>query len=205
MDSAASDWQSKITAAQSGDREALGEIFRILRTSLQSMAQGQMDPQLQVKVSSSDIVQETLIEAYRGLGAFHGTTRGELLAWLHGILTHRILTANRRFRGAAKRNLDCERSLTRSEGSQALPLLAHDLSSPSQHAAANEEAAQLEAALRQLPARQEQVIRLRNELRLSFAEIATMLDCSTDAAQKLWSRAISQLARKLNAYAKDRG
>jgi RNA polymerase sigma factor (sigma-70 family) len=71
-------------------------------------------------------------------------------------------------------------------------------STPSGHAMASEEQAQLEMALMQLPARYEQVIRLRNELKLSFSEVGIALGCSDDAAQKLWTRAIRALAAKMN-------
>lgn len=204
MESFSTDWQTRIAAARKGDRAAIGEIFRHLRGSLRLMAQKQLDLQLQVKVSPSDIVQETLLEAYRGLDTFHGATRGELVAWLHGILTHRVLTARRRYRGTSKRDIDCERPLHRADGAPPLMIASSNLSSPSKHAVSNEEQIRLEAALLELSPRQEQVIRLRNELKLSFAEIATVLDCTADASQKLWSRAISQLARKLNSHAPQR-
>ncbi len=55
----------------------------------------------------------------------------------------------------------------------------------------------LEAALRQLSPRHEQVIRLRNELKLPFADVAVALSCTEDAAQKLWTRAIKQLTRMM--------
>ena len=57
--------------------------------------------------------------------------------------------------------------------------------------------------LQQLSPRYEQVIRLRNELKLSFAEVAIAMSCSADAAQKLWTRAVKQLSRTLNSDAPD--
>jgi RNA polymerase sigma factor (sigma-70 family) len=68
---------------------------------------------------------------------------------------------------------------------------------------ANEEQMRLEAALRQLSPRHEQVIRLRNEPKLSFAEVGIALSCSEDAAQKLWTRAIKQLTQKLDSDERD--
>ena len=67
----------------------------------------------------------------------------------------------------------------------------------------NEEFQRLEEAIQQLPPRYEQVIRLRNELKLSFAEVAVAMSCSPDAAQKLWTRAVKQLSRTLNSDAPD--
>ncbi len=198
-DTSAEHWQNRIHEAQAGDREALGEIFRRLRSYLRARAHEQLDGQLQVKVSPSDVVQETLLEAHKGFATFRGATRGELVVWVQGILKHRVQTAYRRYRGASKRDIRRETGLHELSESRQPVELATASGSPSSHAVANEEQARLEAALRQLSPRHEQVIRLRNELKLSFAEVAVALSCSDDAAQKLWTRAVKQLSRKLNA------
>lgn len=74
-----------------------------------------------------------------------------------------------------------------------------DGETPSRVLMAHKELQRLEAALRTLPPRQELAIRLRNELHLSFHEVAEALDCSQDAAQKLWTRAVKQLGTKFRA------
>ncbi len=198
-DTSADRWEARIANAQNGDREALGEIFQRLRSYLRARAHEQLDGQLQVKVSPSDVVQETLLEAHRGFATFQGATRGELVVWVQGILKHRVQTAYRRYRGASKRDIGRETGLHELSESKQPPEIAAIHSSPSGHAVANEEQTRLEAALRELSPRHEQVIRLRNELKLSFSEVAVALSCSDDAAQKLWTRAVKQLSRKLNS------
>jgi RNA polymerase sigma-70 factor (ECF subfamily) len=202
-DTSADRWEARITDAQNGDREALGEIFQRLRAYLRARAQEQLDGQLQVKVSPSDVVQETLLEAHRGFATFRGSTRGELVVWVQGILNHRVQTAYRRYRGTTKRDIGRETGLHELSESKQPAEIAMIHSSPSGNAIANEEQSRLDAALRQLSMRQEQVIRLRNELKLSFAEVGTALGCTEDAAQKLWTRAVKQLSRKLNSDATD--
>jgi RNA polymerase sigma-70 factor (ECF subfamily) len=202
VEASAAHWQARIVAAQAGDREALGEIFSRLRPYLRCRAQEQLDQQLQVKVSPSDLVQETLLEAHRGFGEFHGSSRAELVVWVQGILNHRMQTAYRRYRGTDKRDLSREVRLHESKRSEQQIQLAAAQSSPSAQAIAGEEIARLEQAIQQLPPRYEQVIRLRNELGLSFQEVGIALNCSADAARKLWSRAVDQLAAKLNPDAK---
>jgi RNA polymerase sigma-70 factor (ECF subfamily) len=151
-----------------------------------------------VKVSPSDIVQETLLEAYRGFSTFTGRNQTELVVWLQGILNHRVKTAYRRYRGTSKRNLAREVPLALEDESREIELALGSQSTPSGHAIASEEHGQLEKALQE-PPRLEQVIRLRNELKLSFIEVGIALHCSDDAAQKLWIRAIDALARTLAA------
>lgn len=192
-------WDAHVAAAREGDREALGHVLGRLGAYLRRRADEELDTQLQVKVSPSDIVQETLLEAHRDFAQFRGTTRGELVAWVQEILNHRVQTAGRHYRGTGKRNLARETDLGFREGfCSHVAELAVTNSTPSGHAVAAEECMQLGAALSQLSPREEQVIRLRNELQLSFAEVGTALGCSADAAQKLWSRALKRLARKLD-------
>jgi RNA polymerase sigma-70 factor, ECF subfamily len=201
FETSAAGWEARIAAAQQGSREALGEIFQRLRAYLRARAHEQLDGQLQVKVSPSDIVQETLLEAHRGFATFRGGTRGELVLWVQGILNHRVQTAYRKYRGTSKRNIARETGLHQLDESSREPELVIASSSPSGHAVVNEESKRLEEALQQLSTRYEQVIRLRNELKLSFAEVAIAMSCSPDAAQKLWSRAVKQLVEKLNSDA----
>jgi RNA polymerase sigma-70 factor (ECF subfamily) len=204
-DPSAARWQVRIEAARQGNRDAQGEILQCLGAFLRARAERRLDGMLQVKVSPSDIVQETLLEAHRGFANFEGCDRGELVLWLSSILNHRVHNAYRKYRGTDKRNLAREMPLhLMDDSAQQLVLAVNNISTPSGHAVANEESASLEAALRKLSARHEQVIRLRNELKLSFAEIGVALSCSSDAAQKLWSRAVKQLARKLKSHAADR-
>jgi RNA polymerase sigma-70 factor (ECF subfamily) len=191
-------WQGRIAAAQEGDRRALGEIFEKLRPYLRSRAQEQLDPQLQVKVSPSDVVQETLLEAHRGFAEFRGQSRAELVVWVQGVLNHRIQTAYRKYRGTDKRDLSREVRLQENDESEQRIQLAANQSSPSAEVIVGEERARLEQALQELSPRHEQVIRLRNELGLTFEEVGIALNCSADAARKLWTRAIDRLSRSLN-------
>jgi RNA polymerase sigma-70 factor (ECF subfamily) len=77
-------WQGRIAAAQEGDRHAVGEIFEKLRPYLRSRAQEQLDPRLRVRVSPSDVVQETLLEAHCVFANFHGASEAELVVWVDG-------------------------------------------------------------------------------------------------------------------------
>jgi len=197
MDPSPSVWESRIDAARGGDRDAIDELFHGLRAYFHRRAEQQLDAHLSVKVSPSDIVQETFLRAFEGIAAFQGTTRGELIAWVQGILRHRLQNANRRYRGTGKRDLAREQPERISAGWNTDGAPA-DVETPSRVLMAHEELQRLEAALRSLPPRQELAIRLRNELHLSFDEVAKALDCSNEAAQKLWARAVKRLATKLS-------
>jgi RNA polymerase sigma-70 factor (ECF subfamily) len=198
MESSPSLWESRLDAARRGDREVIDELFHGLRTFLHRRAEQQLDARLAVKMSPSDIVQETFLEAFEGIEGFNGTTRGELIAWVQGILRHRLQHANRQFRGTAKRDLAREQSECSSAGRSVRDAPA-DVETPSRVVMAGEEFERLEAALRTLPPRQELAIRLRNELHLSFDEVAQALDSTNEAVQKLWARAVKRLAKALKS------
>ncbi len=198
MESSPSAWELRIDAARRGDRDAVDELFQGLRTYLHRRAEQQLDAHLSVKVSPSDIVQETFLRAFEGLAGFNGTTRGELIAWVQGILRHRVQNANRSYRGTDKRDLAREQP-ERSTGGWIVDGAPAPTETPSRVLMAHEELQRLEGALRSLPPRQELAIRLRNELHLSFDEVAKALDCTQEAAQKLWARAVKRLATKLGA------
>ena len=205
LETSATGWELRIAAARQGDRDALGRIFERLRAYLRVRAEAQLDRQLQVKVSPSDVVQETLLEAHRGIARFEGTTRAELVVWVQGILNHRVQTAYRRYRGTGKRDLGREISVDHHDDSPRHHFFVGSSgSSPSGKAIVNEEQRRLEQALKELSPSHEQVIRLRNELKLSFDEVAIALSCTPDAAQKRWSRAVKQLANKLKTDAPDK-
>lgn len=197
MDPPPSDWESRIDAARRGDRDAIDELFHGLRAYFYRRAEQQLDAHLSVKVSPSDIIQETFLRAFEGIPAFKGTTRGELIAWVQGILRHRLQNANRRYRGTGKRDIAREQP-ERINAGWNFDGAPADGETPSRVLMAHEELQRLEAALRSLPPRQELAIRLRNELHLSFEEVAKALDCTNEAAQKLWARAVKRLATKLS-------
>ncbi|MCA9212651.1 MAG: sigma-70 family RNA polymerase sigma factor [Planctomycetales bacterium] len=196
--SSSAHWHRTIASAQVGDRDALGELFHRLRGYLKARAQERIDGHLGTKISPSDVVQETLLEAYRSFDTFHGGSRAELVVWLQGILNHRVKTANRTFRGTSKRNINVEMPQWLRDDSANEFDIAAEQQSPSWKAIEREERERLDAALKQLSRRHEQVIRLRNELKLSFSEIGQAIDCSDDAAQKLWTRAVHRLGQLLN-------
>lgn len=192
-------WARGIEAAQGGDREVLGQLLDDMRACLCAYARGRLDPQLRIKVSASDVVQEAVLEAIRSFTSFQGHSRAELHKWIQGIVENRTRTANRTYRLTGKRGLSREVRLDQVRHGHQLPLLADALvSTPSSCACQREELSQLQSALRELPPRYEHIIHLRNELRLSFSEIGAILDCSENAAQKAWSRAIGQLSQSMN-------
>ena len=190
--SSSAEWQSCLDAARAGCRDSQAALFSAVRQQLVSVAKQGIGRRLQPKVDGSDVVQQTLMDAVFGMAAFRGKTRAELVAWLKGILAHRLADTRRHYSGRQKRSVTREVSLCRT------PTTPDDATSPSGRAMRHESEARLEQALRQLPEPYEHVIRLRNQLNLTLTEVAVALDCSPQAASKRWARAVRRLREELN-------
>jgi RNA polymerase sigma factor (sigma-70 family) len=70
----------------------------------------QLDPRLQPRFDSSDLVQETLLKAEAQLDRFRGQSEAQLVKWLHEILEHTVTDQIRKAR-ARVRNVAQEQSL----------------------------------------------------------------------------------------------
>src|SRR5579864_1507225 len=70
----------------------------------------QLDPRLQRRFDESDLVQEALLRAHRGLADFRGDNEAALLKWLEQILANVLTDAVRR-EHADKRDVALEQSL----------------------------------------------------------------------------------------------
>ena len=75
------------------------------------VANDSLDSDLRPKVGTSDLVQDTFLEAHQDFSHFHGTGERELLAWLTKILTNRLCNNVRHYRGTLKRDIEREESL----------------------------------------------------------------------------------------------
>jgi RNA polymerase sigma-70 factor, ECF subfamily len=189
-----------LVAARSGNAQALGALLQPFQPYLLAIARRGLPGNLRGKYDGADVVQETLLEAHRGFAGFEGSDSDELRVWLCGILKHNLMDVIRRYRDAAKRSVERERSLDFGLGSGADSGEAIDPSpTPSTLFIARESVSALREALSRLPADEREVIVLRQFESLSFQEVGQRLDRSPEAARKLWSRAIARLQHMLEA------
>lgn len=175
---------STLVAARGGSPQALGTLLASCQNYLRAIATRQLPRGLRGRVRPSSLVQETYLRACRHFGDFQGQSERQLLAWLRQILLHCLANTIRRpeFRTLAGQLLaDPE-----SRGA-----------TPDQEAAAIEGARDVSAALNRLPTHYRLAIELRHFERLSFEEIGQVLDCSGEAARKVWARAQAKLGAEL--------
>jgi RNA polymerase sigma-70 factor (ECF subfamily) len=157
------------------------------------VANRELDADLQAKVGPSDLVQDSLLEAQRDFGQFHGTTEADVLAWLRRILLHNVANVRDRYRATRKRDVGREVPLHGLLSGPDAEDLAAAEPSPSKRAAAREHRDQLEQALSQLPEHYREALRLRHQESCSFEEIGRRTGRSAEAARKVWARAVERL------------
>src|SRR5262245_53880759 len=92
-----------LTQARDGDPRALDQLFAACRRYLGVVAQAQVESWIRAKVDASDLVQQTLLEAYRDFDHFRGGTEAEWLAWLRRILHRNAADFVRLYHGTDKR------------------------------------------------------------------------------------------------------
>jgi RNA polymerase sigma-70 factor (ECF subfamily) len=159
------------------------------------LARTRLQPRLRSKLDASDVVQQTLLKAYQGLGQFRGRSDAELAAWLRQILANTLADAVRAF-GPGMRDLARERPLQAAldESSARLDaLLAASQSSPSQHAVRQEQLLLLARALAELPADQRQAVELQRLHGCSVEEVGRQMGKSKAAVVGLLFRGMKKL------------
>lgn len=189
-----------IRQARDGDPQSRDRLFEACRSYLSLVARSQVESWLRVKVDSSDLVQETMLEAYRDFARFDGSSEQQWLAWLRRILAHNAADFVRRYRGTAKRQTRREIPIRGPRDSTLAGRAVEPAAvgpTPSQEFFQLETELRLAAAMASLPPDYQEVIVLRNLQRLPFNEVADRMDRSRPAVQMLWMRAIRKLQEAL--------
>lgn len=181
---------SLLSRARDGDVESRNHLLQMIRWHIANQASADFPRVLSSKMDASDIVQQSLVEADRGLQDFCGTSAGELRVWLDRLVQRNLIDAKRHFCETRKRNLGQEVPLANTSGAS----LAHDISVTASAIVQRREVdEELESAIAQLPERRRRVVELRHRYRLSYADIAAQMGMSETAARKLWSRSLDDL------------
>lgn len=178
------------------------DAFDRFRPYLLVLAQQAIPKAIRARVDPSDLVQQTIAEAWRNKHQFRNDKSAGYRPWLRGILT-RIAAANvRHHMGTqsrdAKREMAITEVLDRAENGLASIAVASSIG-PASTAQHKEDVVALSAALQQLSEDHRNVLFWRHFEDLSHAEIANRLGKSEAAARMLWIRALKSLK---NAFAK---
>ncbi len=169
------------------------------RQYLMLLARMEIDPRSRERLDPSDVVQQTLMDAYQKRDQFRGTSGAEKAAWLRQILANNLVDALRAV-GRKKRDVGREVSLEMQieQSSQQIGMwLAAEQSTPSQKLDQHELAIRLADALAELPSAQREALVLQNWENWTLAAIAEHMDRTPAAVAGLLKRGLRRLRELL--------
>ncbi|MBK8101250.1 MAG: RNA polymerase sigma factor [Planctomycetes bacterium] len=174
--------QRWLAAFQGGDPDAFQPLVRPHLTALLALARRHCrDPHW-----AEDLVQETLVRAFKGLAGFRGDAA--LRTWLFRILVRLAADPNR---------------WRKSERAGPLPTddVPDHYEAPPEHGAIDRELSQrLEEAMERLTARQRSALHLRAVEGLDYAAVSAILECSQTAARMLVLEARRKVMARLQEH-----
>jgi RNA polymerase sigma-70 factor (ECF subfamily) len=150
---------------------------------------------MQHEADAEDVVQETFLSAFKGIGDFQG--RSELSTWLYRIAYN---TAMMRLRKHQPETVSVEETETADDGSLVPTQLFDWCCLPESDFETNETRAHLEQAIRDLPEKLRVVFVLRELEGLSTDETATALDISIETVKTRLHRARLWLRERLSTH-----
>jgi RNA polymerase sigma-70 factor (ECF subfamily) len=198
--------KENLARAKQGDEQALGELLLNVESYLKLLARLQIGRHLQVKLDASDVVQETFLEAHRGIKKFEGESRDQFMAWLRSILASRLSNNVRRYLGTQARDVRLEQQIQNDLDHSAMSLggmFIDPAESPSQLVSQEEQSQIVVACLARLSPDYQNVLVLRHLEGKTFPEIAAQLNRSVDSVEKLWVRGLSKLKKEFTMVIDD--
>ena len=185
--------QSKSSDSQDSPGQG-GDEFEPFRSYLHVLAETQLHARLKSKVDASDIVQQTMLQAYQARSQFRGNSDAEKAGWLRTILGNVLCGLARDF-SRQRRDVAREQAIQAVEQSslQLANLLQADSSSPSAAMHRHERADELAKSMLKLTSEQRQAIILKYWQGATLAEIGDELGKSTEAVAGLIFRGMQKL------------
>ena len=201
--------EQTLARARAGDEEAFRELTEPYRRELQLHCYRIVGS----AQDAEDLVQETLLAAWRGLEQFEG--RASVRAWLYRIATNRsldALRASRRRPEEAQRLTEVPEPTRRDDPIWLEPYpdvlldgVPDDTPGPDARYEAKEAIAlAFVAGLQHLPPQQRAVLVLRDVLGFRAAEVAEMLETSEPSVNNLLRRARAAFESRLPATGRER-
>lgn len=146
--------------------------------------------------AAKDLVQETFLNAYRGLSKFRG--EAQISTWLYTIAARACIRMRRKRKGEPERELSLDEFIPTSEGEFRLQVPMEGQTP--EEALQNKELRQaLDAAINKLPKKYKMVLVLRDMEGLSAKEVGTIMGLNERAVKSRLHRARLFVRQELSA------
>ena len=175
-----------------GDDNAFGELVNANWERIYNRANSLLDN----RQDAEEVAQDTFIRARKSIVNFRGDC--SISTWLYHIATNLARNKHwywwRRKRGES---ISLEAPIGEEGDMTISDVIAGDDVSPAEQAASDEFMSLLPVAIEKLPSKYGDVLRLRNELDLSYEDIAVRMDISVGTVKSRLSRAREYLREEL--------
>lgn len=171
-----------VRRAQAANARAFSDLVRLLEASLMRHAFYLTGHRHQAE----DLLQETLVEAWRKIARFNGQAR--FSTWVCSIMLHRHYDWLRKVRPALWVDWSRAEQHLKANGMD-------DRDDPGQHAEQNERAVVLRECLGRLPVKQRRVVYLRFYCGESLGAIASLTGCPLGTVKSRLFNGLDRLAR----------
>jgi RNA polymerase sigma-70 factor (ECF subfamily) len=175
----------QLMRSRQGDTSALDELLKRWRPLLQLQARQLLGAAVSARVDPSDVVQETLTQAFQSIDQFQGATEGEWVAWLRRMVAGHAAKV-RRHHSADRRDAQRDQPWPEEGVGGSGP-------DPASEIASLEQAAALARAVEALPPDRRDVVVRRILDRQPIATVARELGRTPGAVRVLLTRALRQL------------
>jgi RNA polymerase sigma-70 factor (ECF subfamily) len=190
-----------IAQAVAGDGLALEKLLLAYYDRLVAFMATQLPAKMRGAFSARDIVQETLVQAFKDIQNFESRGPGSVENWLFAIAKHRLLdqikAEHAKKRSSGRQIIVNAANLGDNSGADLLEALHWHEDTPSQSAMRHEAEQTVLVALAGLPEHYRQALHLRYFEKLSVEAVAAKMGRSIRAVHMLCNRARKRLRRAL--------
>ena len=199
MDFDETEMDELLERARLGDRAALKDLLERHRNRLKRMVSIHMDHRLRRRFGSSDVVQETLADAWRNLPEYLEDRPLPFYPWLRQFAWNRLTDLYRRHVQAQKRSLNREErhdvALPDQSAVELALMVMSGGATPSKELVRDELRDRVRAVLAAMSERDREVLVLRHLEQLSTAEIAAVLGIRDGTVRVRHLRALERFRR----------
>lgn len=177
------------------DMAALGQLWEKHAPDLLAMLRRRIDPALASRIDPEDVLSETFLLARHKWNDFKAGSKMTPYAWLYGIARDCLIEA---WRKQTRQKCDVHRDMPMPEHSSiqlGLGIVSPG-TSPSDKVAHEELVQRVREVMEQLSDNDREILAMRHFDNLTFAEAATLLSITENAASVRYVRALKRL-RKL--------
>ena len=165
------------------------DFLSLWRTKLRAAVRKLKERRLGSRIDTSDLVQDAMLQVWKDIGSFRGTTEQEFDAWIKSIAAGHARNASRRHH-AKKRDIGTE-----------VPGVTAFLSkgsTPSDIVEQSESYQRMARAIEQLESRKQFVVLQHAFERRTFIDIGKDLDRTAETVSRIFEESLLELKRLLD-------